>query len=94
MTGLEWYTPELARKYLHFSAQGEPDWRTLLDFTGQDDATKECPAICISVWDEEWMLQPQSAIAASFGEYLDKSIRFMIRTEGGFEYYDPPYKEW
>jgi hypothetical protein len=46
------------------------------------------------MWDEEWMLKPQNALASSFEEYLEKSIKFMIRTEGGFEYYHPPEREW
>jgi hypothetical protein len=94
MTGLEWYTQERARNYLEFSSQGDVDWRTLLDFTRWDPITAECPIIFISESDTQWMLGPQEPIASTFDEFLEKSLRFMVRTEGGFVYHAEPAPRW
>jgi hypothetical protein len=41
-----------------------------------------------------WPVDPGNVVAASFSEFIDRALEFMITTEGGFAYWAEPSTDW
>jgi hypothetical protein len=86
------YSEEAAMRYLDVVDTDDPDHYVFL-VLDQRTEKKECPIIEVSFY-EDFVNRPPRPVAHSLGEFIERSLRFMIDTEGGFKYWADPDTEW
>jgi DNA-binding transcriptional LysR family regulator len=80
-----------ASQYIDAVDLGNPDRRLLID-TADRVGAMECPLIEISLIG--WPTEQPEVVAESFGDFIDRALEFMSRTEGGFSYWEDPFTDW
>jgi hypothetical protein len=53
----------------------------------------DCALVQVTFY-EDFVGKPPAPLAHSIGEFIERSLRFMIDTEGGFEYWADPDTDW
>jgi hypothetical protein len=80
-----------AMHYINAVDLGNPDLWWLLD-AADKSAAMEYPLYEVSTM--SWPVDPGNVVAASFSEFIDRALEFMITTEGGFAYWAEPSTDW
>lgn len=92
-SGVDWYTDDAAARYLDVADKDDPNLHVLTDL-GRRARSGECPLIEVGLYDSDWPRNPPDPIADSLDEFVERSLRFMIETQGGFQYWAPPDTDW
>lgn len=92
-SGNDDFTDEAASHYLEVVDTDDPDHHVLADLARRTGSDEEAPLIEVSFY-EDWLTAPPEPLAHSVGEFLERSLRFMIETEGGFKYWCAPDTDW
>ncbi len=92
-SGNDDFTCAAASQYLEIIDTDDPDHHILADLARRAGSDGEAPLIEVSFY-EDWLTEPPQPLAASAAEFLERSLRFMIETQGGFKYWCAPDTEW
>jgi hypothetical protein len=92
-SGVDWYTDEAAAQYLDVVDKDDPNLHVLADL-GRRTVSGESALVEAGFYDSDWPRDPPPAIAWSMDEFVERSLRFMIETEGGFQYWSEPETDW
>jgi hypothetical protein len=87
------YSEEAAMRYLDVVDTGDPDHHIFSVLDRRTEPDGECPIIEVSFY-EDFVLKPREPVADTLAEFIERSLRFMIDTEGGFKYWADPDTDW
>jgi len=87
------YSDEAAARYLDVVDTDDPDRRILADLAQRAWPDPECAIVEVSFY-ADFVGEPPAPLAVSFGEFLERSLLFMIEPEGGFKYWGRPDTDW
>lgn len=92
-SGAPGYDEPRAHRYADVANFDDPDRRTVLDLTRARPVTGEAPVLEANLY-EAWPGEDAPPVAESVGELIERCLRFMAETEGGFRYWRDPYDDW
>lgn len=81
-------TDELVRRYVDVAAFEYEDAFTLMDFS-RASSDGEAPIIYVLEYEDDWIEDAVSPVAASFGEFAERCLKHMIETESDFRFWIP-----
>jgi hypothetical protein len=92
-SGAPGYDERRARRYADIASFDDADRRTVLDLGRERSGAGEAPIFEANLY-EAWPGEDATPVAASVDELIERCLRFMVQTEGGFRYWRDPYDDW
>jgi hypothetical protein len=87
------YSKEEAARYLDIVDTDDPDHRIVGDLAQCTRPDGDCALVEVSFY-SDFVREPPQPLARSLEEFIERSLSFMIETQGGFKYWSAPDTEW